>query len=211
MQSIPRKFPLILDQPERIMQEISAAAIYFSQPGKLNTQRTLQLVAQRADQLNIKTILVATTSGETAVQAAKMLPDKRLIAVSHAAGWQRKHPGIDPGKPRRLEAAGVTILPAAALGGVTAPCANSLAALKAMRSLPTPCASSSKAEGHRRIAIMAADAGLVDGKKPGHHCGWYRSGRRPGRSSSSSETYNFFDIRVWETICRPAPEHPQFQ
>lgn len=195
------------------MQEISAAAIYFSQPGKLNTQRTLQLVAQRADQLNIKTILVATTSGETAVQAAKMLPGKRLIAVSHAAGFRSENTQeLTPENRAALEAAGVTILTCQhALGGVNRAVRKQLGGIESDEIIANTLRIFQ--QGMKvivEIAIMTADAGLVDCKKPVITVAGTGQGADLAAVVLPVNTYNFFDIRVVETICRPAPEHPQF-
>ena len=45
------------------MTELTAQTVYFGQTGPANTDRTLELVQERARTLGIKTVLVATTGG----------------------------------------------------------------------------------------------------------------------------------------------------
>ena len=47
---------------------------YFENPGKANTEEVLRIVRQRANELGIKTIVVASTVGGTAVKAMDALP-----------------------------------------------------------------------------------------------------------------------------------------
>lgn len=47
--------------------------IYFETNGPVNSENTLSLAKQRAEELEIKTILVASTSGTTAAKAMEIL------------------------------------------------------------------------------------------------------------------------------------------
>jgi len=42
--------------------------VYFKNPGNENTDQTFQLAKERAKQLGIKTIIIASTTGRTAVK-----------------------------------------------------------------------------------------------------------------------------------------------
>ena len=59
---------------------------YFENPGRENTEEVLRIAKQRAEDLGIKTILVASTSGATAVKAVDVLQGLKIIAVSSAYG-----------------------------------------------------------------------------------------------------------------------------
>ena len=59
---------------------------YFENPGKENTEEVLRIVKQRAEELGIKTIVVASTVGGTAVKATEVLSGFRIIVVTHVAG-----------------------------------------------------------------------------------------------------------------------------
>lgn len=60
--------------------------VYFEQPGKDNTDTVLNLVNQRIRELGIKTVVVASTTGETAVKAVNVLKGVKIIAVAHSTG-----------------------------------------------------------------------------------------------------------------------------
>ena len=64
--------------------------VYFGKPGPGNTKQTLELAGQRARELGIRTIIVATTSGATALEAAKLLPNFNIVAVTHSTGFSAK-------------------------------------------------------------------------------------------------------------------------
>ena len=66
--------------------------VYFPQPGSQNTDEVLRLAKLRAKELGIKSILVASTSGDTAVKAVETFKGVRVVAVSHFTGM--KEPNI---------------------------------------------------------------------------------------------------------------------
>lgn len=55
--------------------------VYFDQPGEQNTEAVLKLVAQKAKELGIKTIVLASSSGTTALKALAICQGLILIAV----------------------------------------------------------------------------------------------------------------------------------
>ena len=60
---------------------------YFKLPGKRNTEQVLKHAIEVAKEKGISEIVVATTSGETALAYAKNF-DGKVIAVTHAAGFR---------------------------------------------------------------------------------------------------------------------------
>ena len=68
--------------------------MYFEQAGKDNTEQTLQIVKDEALKRGIKHVVVASTIGDTGLQAAKMLlgTDVKLVVVTHSTGH------TEPGK-----------------------------------------------------------------------------------------------------------------
>ncbi len=63
---------------------------YFEKIGRENTQATLAIAKKRADELGIKTILVASTVGDTAVKAVDIFKGCKVVAVGHA--WGAREP-----------------------------------------------------------------------------------------------------------------------
>jgi len=61
---------------------------YFDVCGQINTEKTLELAIQRARELNIRKLVVASETGLSALKAVAMLRDSRinLVVVTSAAG-----------------------------------------------------------------------------------------------------------------------------
>jgi len=68
------------------MMEIQS--VYFSEPGSVNTEETLNVAKRRAEELGIKSIVVASTSGETGLKAVKAFASYKVVVVTHTTGLQ---------------------------------------------------------------------------------------------------------------------------
>jgi len=195
------------------MSEFTSQTVYFEKPGKANTTRTLQLAAERAAQLNINTILVATTFGESGKLTAEAFQGKNVIAISHAFGFRGPNTQeLTPENRAAIEAAGGAILTCQhAFGGVN----------RAIRKqLDTAATDDIIAntlrifgEGMKviaEIALMAADAGLVKVAEPVLCIAGTGHGADMAAVVLPVNTYAFFDLKILEVICRPALGHPAF-
>ncbi len=56
------------------MTTLEMTCTYYGEAGSQNTALTLRLAQQRADELGIERVLVASTSGETGALAAEAMP-----------------------------------------------------------------------------------------------------------------------------------------
>jgi hypothetical protein len=54
---------------------------YFGKPGPDNTEKVLRLAEERARDLNIKDIVVASYTGRTGVMASEILKERNLVVV----------------------------------------------------------------------------------------------------------------------------------
>lgn len=72
---------------------MNLSTTYFEKAGKLNTHQTLELVRNASEILKINTIVIASTTGDSALQAATIFEKSstRLIIVKHMDGFS--HPG----------------------------------------------------------------------------------------------------------------------
>ena len=61
--------------------------VYFPEPGKQNTEEVLRIAKLRAEE-GIRSILVASTTGDTAVKAVEAFKGARVVAVSHFTGFK---------------------------------------------------------------------------------------------------------------------------
>jgi hypothetical protein len=99
---------------------IETHSVYFPEPGSANTEKTLEIAKRRAEQLEIKTIVVASTSGETGVKAVTLLTNYKVVVVTHATGFpvpdaQELTP---ENRAKILEKGGLILTATHAFGGV---------------------------------------------------------------------------------------------
>jgi uncharacterized protein len=87
-------------------------ATYFEEKGEINTEQTIKLSAQRCKELGIKHVVVATTTGETAIKVAREFKgqDANIIAVTLHAGIWEKYGAPDPEKVKEAEEMDVKFL-----------------------------------------------------------------------------------------------------
>ncbi len=65
------------------MLELENRIVYFERAGKFNTEKTLTLAKERAEELNIRNVVLASSSGYTAKKALEVFnnTDIRLIVI----------------------------------------------------------------------------------------------------------------------------------
>ena len=137
--------------------------LYFDRPGKQNTDQTLEIVRERAQELDIRQVVVASTHGYTAKRAKAILkePDFELIAVSICAGFDEKGWTMNAPERKELEEAGITVLTCLhALGDDVNDAFGGIEPNRVVReTLYRFCQGMKVAV---EISLMAADAGLID-------------------------------------------------
>jgi hypothetical protein len=142
---------------------VEAKILYFETAGRENTDQTLEAARQRAKELGIRQIVVASTHGFTAkrAQAAFDGLDVEVIAVSICAGFDEKGWTMLPEERRELQALGITVLTSLhSLGDDVSEAFGGYPPNKVVReTLYRFCQGMKVAV---EIAIMASDAGLLD-------------------------------------------------
>ena len=86
--------------------------LLFDEPGKANTDATLAACVERAGALDIHQVVVATTTGATALAAKRAMQDSKVVGVTLQAGLWQKYAGPDPKIIEEAESAGVLFLTA---------------------------------------------------------------------------------------------------
>ena len=180
--------------------------MYFDKPGPGNTARTLELAKARADELKIRTIIVATTSGATGAQAAELFRGYDVVVVTHSTGFSAKDvQELTADNRKRIEAAGGKILTCQhALGGVNRAVRFKLKTYQ----LDEIIAYTLRAMGQGfkvccEMALMAADAGLASTKREAVCIGGTGSGADTAVVLTPVNAQDFFDLKVHEIICKP--------
>jgi hypothetical protein len=188
------------------MEEILVQTVYFSKPGPANTNRTLEIVQSRASELKIKTVLVATTQGNTGLLAVERFQGLDTVVVTHSTGFKEKNfQELTPENQAAIERAGGKILTAMhAFGGLNRAVRIKLGSYQldeviafVLRTL---------GDGFKvcvEISLMAADAGLVRSGEPCIAIGGTGRGVDTAVVLSPSNAQTFFDIKIHEILCKP--------
>jgi len=184
--------------------------VYFEKPGgEENTVKTLALAKVRAEALGIKTIVVASTVGGTAVKAVDVFKGYKVVVVTHVAGMREPDTQEFTEENRKaVEKKGGIILTAAhALGGIQralsntmpAPPSSAIGDIVAMtlrmfgQGMKVAC----------EIAAMAADAGLVRTDEEIISIGGTGRGADTAVVLQPNYVHRFFNLKVKEIICKP--------
>jgi hypothetical protein len=193
------------------MSEIVASSVYFPQAGPMNTARTLQLARARAEALNIRRILVATTTGSTGVEATRSLQGLEVIAVTHSSGFREADTQeLTEQHQAAIEAAGARVLTCQhAFGGVGRAVRKKLGTYELEEIIAFTLRTFG--EGIKvaaEMVLMAADAGLVRTDEPVIAIAGTGQGADTAVVVKPANAQTFFDLRFLEIICMPAPGHP---
>jgi hypothetical protein len=191
---------------------MESKTLYFENRAKENTEQTFTAAKQRAQELGIKTFVVASTSGRTGVQAMNVFDGMKLIVVSHCYGSREPNKWLFTDENAELlKNKGIPIVTAAhAFGGIT----------RAMNQMKIPNAPTTYVIGDIvantlrmfgqgmkvacGIAAMAADAGLVRCDEDIVSMGG--SGRVGGADVAAvltpANSHRLFEMKVKEIICK---------
>ncbi len=188
------------------MDDLTAQATYFEQPGPHNTALTLELARRRAEELGIRSVLVASTRGDTGVQAAQVFRGYHLIVVTHATGFTGPNvQELSEENRAAIEAAGGKILTCQhAFGGISRAVRKKWGTYE----IDEIVAQTLRifGEGTKvcvEIALMAADAGLVRVGEPCMAIGGTGRGADTALVLIPANVQQFFDLRVLEVVCKP--------
>jgi hypothetical protein len=180
--------------------------VYFKNPGGENTEEVLGIVRQRAEELGIKTIVIASTSGNTAVRAMDVLQGLRAIVVTHVAGMREPNGQEFTEENRQIveSKGGIILTTAHAFSGVNramrnkynAPALGDIIAdtLRILgQGLKVAC----------EITMMAADSGLVRTDEDAIAIGGTGNGVDTAVVLRPANSHNFFDLKIKEILCKP--------
>ena len=180
--------------------------VYFENPGSVNTDETLRIARQRAEELGIKNVLVASTIGDTAVRAMDAFQGLRVIVVTHVTGFRTPDAQEFTEDNRQIvnSKGGVIVTAAHAFAGISRAMSNKYGA-------PGPGYIISDTlrtfgQGMKvafEIAVMAADAGVVRTDEDVVSIGGTGRGADTAIVLAPVHSHNFFDIKVKEILCKP--------
>ena len=180
--------------------------VYFENPGSENTEEVLRIAKQRAEELGIKTIVVASTRGDTAVKAVEVFSRFKVIAVSHTTGFRAPDTQSFTEENRKMvESKGGTILTTThTFAGLSRAMRNKYN----MYVLGEIIADTLRifSQGMKvvcEIAMMAADGGLVRTDEDVIAIAGSSRGADTAVVLKPVNAHNFFDLKVKEILCKP--------
>ncbi len=193
------------------MKTLEIKTVYFNKPGRANTKKVLQIARKRAEELDIKTMVVASSSGSTAARAVEIFRGIKVVAVSLSTGFTHGAPQPNVQKFTKenmviVEGKGGTVLTTThAFAGVSRSIRYKFKTYTSIDII----ANTLKIFGSGmkvacEITLMAADSGLVrtcDGDIIAI------AGRRGGADTAivlqPVISQDFFDLKVKEILCKP--------
>lgn len=188
----------------------SKEVLYFERGGGACTEDTLAAVVERALDLEITHVVVATSSGATALSLISEIEKRganlKVVAVTYHAGY--KHPDsltISEDVVTQLESKGVKVVATThALSGLSRSFSSKFGGVSVPEVL---------AEAYRRISsgfkvaiecsIMAADSGVVSTQQDIIAIGGSGTGADTAIVLTPGNMNHFFDLKVREIIAMP--------
>lgn len=180
--------------------------VYFEKPGPENTEEVLRIAKARAEELGIKTVVVATTVGGTAVRATEVLEGMKVVVVTHYTGM--REPNLqeftEENRQKVESRGGVVLTTAHAFTGI----GGAMRKKFRMYLLGDVIASTLRIFGQGmkvvcEITLMAADAGLVRTDEDIIAIAGTGRGADTAVVLSPVNTMDFFDLKVKEILCKP--------
>lgn len=188
------------------MSTVERKTTYFASPGEQNTETLLHIVKEYTDEAGVKDIVIASTTGKTGVQAAKMLKGCNLVIVTHHAGFVK--PGEEELKEearKTLSAYGAKIITAThSLSGVERAIRKSFATIEPLEIIANTLRLFG--EGTKvcvEIVLMAADAGLISPDRNVIAVAGSGHGADTALLIEPTNSSRFFDLEVKEIIAKP--------
>lgn len=189
-----------------LFHEISCR--YFHKPGGKNTRSVLEAVSQRAKDLSVKKVLIASYSGRTAFEALKVFDkDINIIAVTHVTGYAKPDiQELEEKDRKELESQGVKVLTCQhAFGGVGRGVRKKLDTYQVDEIMAyTLRVFGQGVKVAIEVTLMAADAGLVRTDEDVISVGGTAQGADSALVLKPTNSARFFDLKVREVICKPA-------
>lgn len=184
----------------------SVEVIYFEEPGIKNTDETLRCAYKRAEELGIKDIVIASTTGETGVKACRVFSGFNIVVIRHHTGFRQ--PGTQEMKKEYEEEIvkrGGKILTAShVFSGVERGIRNKLGTVGMLAIIAETLRLFG--EGVKvcvEITVMAADAGLIPVDRDVIAIAGTSRGADTALVIKPSHSNDFFNLTIREIIVKP--------
>ena len=184
-----------------------AKIVYFDKLGQRNTDEVLRIARKRADELGIKTVVVASVRGYTAVKAMDIFQGMKVVVITAHTGWYHQ-PNVQhfTEESRKIvESKGGKILTAPhVFGGLSYAMQDTFGT--AMLGVDMGNTLRILGQGMKvvcEIAMAAADAGLLRTDKEVISIGGTDRGADTAVVLRPVNVHDFFNLRIKEILCKP--------
>jgi len=179
--------------------------MYFEKAGKVNTEATLKLAFERAQQLGIDEVVIPSTTGATGFKSLELNTGCHITVVTYHCGFREPFQKVMPDDVRSdLEKRGAAVVSAThALSGVERAVAKKHSGVYPVILI----ADTLRLFGQGtkvavEVSIMAADAGMLSGKDI-VALGGTGKGVDTALVLKPANQSDLFDMRIREIICKP--------
>ncbi len=178
----------------------------WEKPGEDNTRQTIELAVQRAEQLGIKNMVIASCSGATARELHSIAGGRKIVCVTHHNGFDK--PGtneMDTATRQELENVGIQVLTTThLLAGVDRGVRNHFGGVYPAEIIAQTLRMLGQGvKVATEIAVMALDAGLVPYDEEIICIGGTMQGADAAIVIKPAHANHFFDTEIREIICMP--------
>lgn len=188
------------------MSFITKHTLYFKRPGPQNTDVLLNFVKEYAEKENIRDIVVASTTGETGVKAAKIFSGYNIVVVTHHVGFRK--PGeweLNESYRKEILESGAKIFTGThALSSAERAIRKNFGTIQTLEIIANTLRL--MGEGTKvcvEITLMAADAGLIPVDRDIIAIGGTSKGADTALRILPANSARFFDLRIKEVIAKP--------
>jgi len=183
--------------------------VYFDQPGPGNTNAMIRAVVARREELGINHVVVASSSGATALKLCEALEGAgvSLVSVAEHAGYDGGDaPSVSDEQRKAQEERGIEVLICAhTLSGVARSITRRFGGVSHVEIIAHTLRQFG-GEGVKvavEVAVMAADAGLVPTDREIIAVGGSGGGADTAIVLRAAHMNNFFDLEIREIIAKP--------
>lgn len=181
--------------------------IYFNRPGPSNTESTLRLALEFAQRTKILNIVMASTTGKTAMKLSRLIcGEMHLVCITHHFGFRKSgSQELFPAIEKKLNALGVSVLKSTHLfAGIDRALRIKFGGIGPAEIVAHTYRT--LGEGFKvavEIAVMALDAGLIPYGKDIISIGGTGSGADTAIVVRPAHSHRFFDTQIKQIICKP--------
>jgi len=188
------------------MSTVERKTLYFTSPGKTNTEALLKFVKDYAQTTGVNQVVVASTTGETGVKASEIFKGFNAVVVTHHAGFRES--GIleltEENRMKILENGAHILTGTHALSSVERAIRQQYGTLQPLELIAHTLRR--LGEGTKvcvEITLMAADAGLIPMDRDIIAIAGSGHGADTALLLKPANASRFFELKIREIIAKP--------